>query len=165
MVCTNVERAQQRLRRTLLVENPSTYMEFCHNEMTEAEFLSEVVRRTGCGVLLDVNNIHVSCANVGGDPYAYLGSLSPQCVGEIHLAGHAIVHGESGTILIDDHGSLVGDAVWDLYFAALNRFGAVRTLIEWDSNLPPIEVLLNEACRAAAFITRAQEGLYHDIAA
>jgi uncharacterized protein len=164
VVCANVDRGQERLRRTLLVENPSSYMAFCQSQMTEAEFLNELVRRTGCGVLLDVNNVHVSCANVGGDPYAYLESLSQPCVAEIHLAGHAVVHTGNGTILIDDHGSLVADVVWNLYRAALDRFGTVRTLIEWDSNIPPIEVLLNEACRAAAFITQAQEWR-HGIAA
>ncbi len=146
LFCRHVEEAQEALGRRLLIENPSSYLRYRHSSMPEAEFLTEVVRRTGCGVLCDVNNIYVSAKNFGFDPLAYLDALPIGAIGEIHLAGHHAA--EDVDILIDDHGSRVAKPVWDLHAAALRRFGPVPTLIEWDTNLPALEVLLDEARHA-----------------
>ena len=146
LFCRHVEEAQEALGRRLLIENPSSYLRYRHSSMPEAEFLTEVVRRTGCGILCDVNNIYVSAKNFGFDPLAYLDALPIGAIGEIHLAGHHAA--EDVDILIDDHGSRVAKPVWDLHAAALRRFGPVPTLIEWDTNLPALEVLLDEARHA-----------------
>jgi uncharacterized protein len=148
-VSTNIERVQARLGRTILVENPSGYLRFHEGTLGEAEFLAALARRTGCGLLCDVNNIHVTCANLGGDPDAYLAALPDAAVGEIHLAGHAINDADGREILIDDHGSPVAPAVWQLYERALARFGARPTLVEWDTDVPPLDILLAEAAEAA----------------
>jgi uncharacterized protein len=142
----HVEEAQEALGRRLLIENPSSYLRYHHSPMPEAEFLTEVARRTGCGILCDVNNIYVSARNFGFDPIAYLDALPIRAIGEIHLAGHHAA--EDVDILIDDHGSRVAEPVWDLHAAALRRFGPVPTLIEWDTNLPALEILLDEARHA-----------------
>src|SRR6266478_9780943 len=146
LFCRHVEEAQEALGRRLLIENPSSYLRYRHSSMPEAEFLTEVVRRTGCGILCDVNNIHVSAWNFGFDPIAYLETLPIQAIGEIHLASHHAAEGVD--ILIDDHGSRVGNPVWELHAAALRRFGPVPTLIEWDTNLPALAGLLDEAHHA-----------------
>lgn len=146
LFCRHVEEAQEALGRRLLIENPSSYLRYRHSSMPEAEFLTEVVRRTGCGILCDVNNIYVSAMNFGFDPIAYLDALPIGAIGEIHLAGHHAA--EDVDILIDDHGSRIAQPVWDLHAAALRRFGPVPTLIEWDTNLPALEVLLDEARHA-----------------
>ena len=142
----HVEEAQEVLGRRLLIENPSSYLRFRHSTIPEAEFLTETTCRTGCGILCDVNNIYVSARNFAFDPIAYLDALPAQAIGEIHLAGHHAA--EDVDILIDDHGSLVAQPVWELYAAALRRFGLMPTLIEWDTNLPALHVLLEEARRA-----------------
>ena len=144
--CDHVEEAQEALSRRLLIENPSAYFRYLQSQIPEAEFMGEVARRTGCGILCDVNNIHVSAWNFGFDPIAYLDTLPIEAIGEIHLAGHHAA--EDVDILIDDHGSPVAEPVWELYAAALRRFGAVPALIEWDTNLPALEVLLDEARHA-----------------
>jgi uncharacterized protein (UPF0276 family) len=144
LFCRHVEEAQEVLGR-LLIENPSSYLRYRHSRIPESEFLTEVARRTGCGILCDVNNIYVSAQNFGFDPIAYLDALSVEAIGEIHLAGH---HAEDVDILIDDHGSRVAEPVWELYTAALRRFGPIPTLIEWDTNLPALEILLDEARHA-----------------
>jgi hypothetical protein len=144
----NVEIAQAALGRRLLIENPSSYLRFRHSPIAEPEFLAELVRRTGCGLLCDVNNVYVSAQNFGLDARAYLGALPPPAVGEIHLAGHARNEADGRTILIDDHGSRVAEPVWELYAFALERFGRVPTLIEWDTDLPALPVLMDEAGRA-----------------
>jgi len=146
LFCRHVEEAQEALGRRLLIENPSSYLRYRHSSMPEAEFLTEVVRRTGCGVLCDVNNIYVSAKNFGFDPLVYLDALPIGAIGEIHLAGHHAA--EDVDILIDDHASRVAKPVWDLHAVALRRFGPVPTLIEWDTNLPALEVLLDEARHA-----------------
>jgi uncharacterized protein len=148
VVARNVARVQDRLGRPLLVENPASYLRFENAEMTEPEFLNAVARQTGCGVLCDVNNVFVSCANLGGDADAYLRALDALIVGEIHLAGHAVNDADGRTILIDDHGSRVSPAVWQLYAHAVRRFGAQPTLVEWDTDVPALDVLLEEAARA-----------------
>lgn len=148
IVAANVTRAQERLGRHILVENPSSYLRFAHSSIPEAEFLAELVRRTGCGVLLDVNNLFVSAANVALEPLSYLAALPLDAVGEIHLAGHAENEADGIIVLIDDHGSRVRPGVWTLYEAALIRFGPLPTLVEWDTDLPGLAVLLDEAAGA-----------------
>jgi hypothetical protein len=144
--CRHVGEAQETLGRRLLIENPSSYLRFRHSTIPEAEFLTETARRTGCGILCDVNNIYVSATNFRFDPIAYLDALPAGAIGEIHLAGHH--RAEDVNVLIDDHGSRVAQPVWELYARALRRFGAVPTLIEWDTNIPPLEILLDEARHA-----------------
>ncbi len=146
LFCRHVDEAQKALGLRLLIENPSSYLRYHHSSIPEAEFLTEVARRTGCGILCDVNNIYVSSKNFGFDPIAYLDALPIEAIGEIHLAGHHAA--EDVDILIDDHGSRVANSVWDLHAAALQRFGPVPTLIEWDTNLPALEILLDEAQHA-----------------
>ncbi len=148
IVARHVARAQEVLGRKLLVENPSSYLRFRHSTIAEPDFLAELVRRTGCGLLCDVNNIYVSATNLGFDAACYLDALPPMAVGEIHLAGHAEVMRSGAALLIDDHGSPVPPPVWALYGSALRRFGAVATLVEWDKNLPALPVLLDEARKA-----------------
>jgi hypothetical protein len=144
--CRHVGEAQETLGRRLLIENPSSYLRFRHSTIPEAEFLTETARQTGCGILCDVNNIYVSATNFGFDPIAYLGALPAAAVGEIHLAGHHAA--EDADVLIDDHGAPVAQPVWELYARALRRFGAVPTLIEWDTKLPALETLLDQARHA-----------------
>lgn len=148
IVARHVARAQEVLGRKLFVENPSSYLRFRHSTIAEPDFLAELVRRTGCGLLCDVNNIYVSATNLGFDAACYLDALPPMAVGEIHLAGHAEVMRSGAALLIDDHGSPVPPPVWALYGSALRRFGAVATLVEWDKNLPALPVLLDEARKA-----------------
>ncbi len=147
--CHNVDAFQSALGRRVLVENPSTYLQFAHSTMPEWEFLAEVVRRTGCGLLCDVNNIFVSAANHGFDGEDYLAEIPPEAVGEIHLAGHTVrTLGVDRRLLIDDHGSRVAAPVWALYAKAIARFGPVPTLIEWDTRIPSFAVLEAEATGA-----------------
>ena len=146
LFCRHVEEAQEGLGRRLLIENPSSYLRYRLSQIPEAEFMTEISCRTGCDILCDVNNIYVSAFNFGFDPIAYLQALPVEAIGEIHLAGHHAAEGVD--ILIDDHGSRVAEPVWQLYAAALRRFGPVLTLIEWDTNLPALDVLLEEARRA-----------------
>jgi hypothetical protein len=144
VVCRNVGAAQEVLGRQILVENVSSYLQFCESSIPEWEFLAEVARRSGCGILLDVNNIYVSSVNHGFDALAYLDAVPPQSVQEIHLAGFD----SNGACLIDTHGKPVHGPVWNLYGEALSRLGPVPTLIEWDTDLPALEILLGEARKA-----------------
>lgn len=164
IVAQHVIHTQEALQCRLLIENPSSYLHFAHSAIPEPEFLGELVRRTGCGLLCDVNNIYVSCYNLGGDPVAYLDALPACAVGEIHLAGHAVNDADGQTILIDDHGAPVSDAVWALYGHALARFGSVPTLIEWDTNIPELAVLCAEAHTAERFMQRTEEAGYAGVA-
>ena len=158
VVCRNIDRVQTCLRRTVLVENPSSYLRFRHSTIPEWEFMAEVARRSGCRILCDVNNIVVSAVNHGFDAHAYLRALPAGLVGEIHLAGHSIRDiGNGRTIRIDDHASRVGPAVWELYDAAIARFGPVPTLIEWDNDIPELPVLLGEAAQAQRRLDAVQE--------
>jgi uncharacterized protein (UPF0276 family) len=160
VVCRHVDQVQSTLRRKILVENPSTYMQFRHSTIPEWEFIAAVAARTGCGILCDVNNIYVSAKNHGWDPLAYLAALPPDAIGEIHLAGHSARQlADGATLRIDDHGSRVIGEVWLLYEAALRRFGPVPTLIEWDQNVPPLDVLIDEARHADALIDVASDGV------
>jgi hypothetical protein len=147
VVARNVERVQEALGREILLENLSHYVGFAHATMSEPEFLSALVRRTGCGLLLDVNNVHVSAVNMGFDADAYIARLPGGAIREIHLAGHHVARGGEHPFLIDDHGSHVSPEVWHLYRDTIARFGPRPTLIEWDSRLPSLEVLLAEADR------------------
>ncbi len=152
-VCEHIEEVQERLGRRMLLENPSTYVAFSDAAMSEVEFLRAVVRRTGCGLLLDVNNVFVQSVNHGFDARAFLDDFPVEQVGEIHLGGHAADHDDDGsTLLIDDHGREVADPVWALYAHALSRTGAKPTLIEWDNDVPAWPVLFAEAQRADAAI-------------
>jgi uncharacterized protein (UPF0276 family) len=152
-VCDHIDEVQEALGRQMLLENPSTYVAFAETSMSEVEFLREVVRRTGCGLLLDVNNVFVQAANHGFDAAAYLDSFPAEHVGEIHLGGHAEDEVDDGSaLLIDDHGREVADPVWALYAQALARTGAKPTLIEWDNDVPAWPVLFAEARRADAVI-------------
>jgi uncharacterized protein (UPF0276 family) len=146
LFCRHVEEAQEALGRRLLIENPAAYLRYRHSTIPDVEFIAAVAHRTGCGILCDVNNIHVSASNFGFDPVAYLHALPVEMIGEIHLAGYHAA--EDVDILIDDHGSRVAQPVWELHAAALRRFGPVPTLIEWDADLPALEVLLDEAHHA-----------------
>lgn len=144
----NISAAQEAFGRRILIENPSRYLAFRHAAIPEPDFLSELARRTGCGILLDVNNVFVSCTNLDLDPETYLEALFGSPIGEIHLAGHSRVTRGGASILIDDHASIVCDAVWRLYADALERFGLAPSLIEWDKDLPPFATLLEQAREA-----------------
>jgi uncharacterized protein (UPF0276 family) len=148
VVCRHVDETQHRLKRRILVENPSTYLRFRHSIIPEWEFMAAVATHTGCGLLCDVNNIYVSAHNHGWDASAYLAALPPAAIGEIHLAGHSVRAVPGGTLRIDDHGSRVIAEVWALYLEALARFGPVPTLIEWDNEVPSLDVLVAEANHA-----------------
>ena len=145
-VASRVGQVQERIGRQLLLENPSTYVGFKDSTMAEWEFLSELSRRSGCGILLDVNNVYVSARNFGFDPIRYLDGIPASEVGYIHLAGHA----DKGKYLLDSHDGAVPAPVWDLYREALRRFGQVSTLVEWDDRIPPLDEVVAESRRAAA---------------
>lgn len=151
-VAAGVSRVQDRLRRPILIENPSRMLAFAGDTIPEAEFLNRLAHRTGCGLLLDINNIVVSAANLGVDPVAWLDGFDPAHVAEIHLAGHAVEPHEDGPLLIDDHGSAVPEAVWALFCHFVARAGPRPTLIERDNNVPPLPELLAEAARADAIL-------------
>ena len=157
LVVRNVDRVQERLGRQILVENPSCYLAFAHSTLSEPEFLAELARRSGCGLLLDVNNIVVTAHNLGLDPIDWLRGLPAPVIGEYHLAGHAVNDADGEPILIDDHGSRVGEGVWTLFGEVVRRFGAKPALVEWDTDLPAVDVLLTEADRARECLN-AQEG-------
>jgi uncharacterized protein len=164
-LCSRVTQTQEALGRRILVENPSLYLRFKRSPISEPEFLGEIARRTGCGILLDVNNIHVSCRNFDQDPYAYLDAMSMDAVGEIHLAGHSMNDVDGRTILIDDHGSRVPEPVWQLYARTLERGGPRPTLVEWDTNLPDLGVLLEEAATAQRYLDAKNNRARNAIAA
>jgi hypothetical protein len=151
-VSARIVEAQERLGRRLLIENVSSYLEFEHSSIPEWEFLREVAARSGCGILLDVNNIYVSAVNHGFDARRYLEAIPAEAVGEIHLAGHVAKDVEGTPLLIDSHSQPVTAAVWDLYAHALERLGPKPTLIEWDSELPAFAVLQAEAAKAEAHL-------------
>ncbi|HEY1719968.1 MAG TPA: DUF692 domain-containing protein [Magnetospirillaceae bacterium] len=155
VVCANVTRFQEAMSRQVLVENPSSYLRYGHSTIPEWEFMAAVANRTGCGILCDVNNIFVSASNHGWDALTYLDALPAKAIGEIHLAGHSKRVLDNGAVIrIDDHGSDVIDEVWAIYAAAIERFGAVPSLIERDNNIPALESLVGEADHAAAILSR-----------
>jgi len=144
----NVQRLQERLGRQVLVENPSCYLAFAHSTLSEPEFVAELSRRTGCGLLLDVNNIVVTAHNLRLDPDAWLDGLPASAIGQYHLAGHAVNDADGVPILIDDHGSRVDAGVLNLFGDFVRRYGPRPTLVEWDTDLPALDVLLDEARKA-----------------
>jgi uncharacterized protein (UPF0276 family) len=148
-VARNIARLQEALDRRVLIENPSRYIGWRHSVIPEAEFLAELARATGCGILCDVNNLYVTQHNCRADPLRWLDAVPADAVGEIHLAGHARnATAGGGEILIDDHGAPVAEPVWELFAEAVRRFPHAPALVEWDSNIPALAVLAAEA-RAA----------------
>jgi uncharacterized protein len=161
-VCAHIDRVQSRLGRTMLLENPATYVEFESSTMSETEFIGEVLRRTGCGLLLDVNNAYVACTNHGRDPVAYIRALPLERVGEIHLAGFAQDRDAAGDpLLIDSHGAPVAQAVWALYRSTLELAGPAATLIERDNDIPALPTLAAEARQAEAIMEGVEHAHYH----
>ena len=153
LVCNHVDEVQAALGRQMLIENPSTYVRMGESDMSEIAFISELVKRTGCGLLLDVNNILVSATNHGYDADAYVDAFPVEHVGEIHLAGHArSIDDDGNPLLIDAHDRKVIDRVWDLYRRTISRSGAKPTLIEWDNDVPAWDELHGEAKRAERIV-------------
>jgi uncharacterized protein (UPF0276 family) len=146
----HVDQVQNRLNRRILMENPSAYVAFTHSPIPEGAFMAELARRSGCGLLLDVNNLHVNAHNLGVSPQGAMLALAPGTVAEIHVAGHHIAEQAGRRILIDDHGGKVADPVWQLYREAVCLFPEAVTLVEWDSSIPDLPVLVAEACKADA---------------
>ena len=155
-VASHVDRMQEALGRQMLLENPSTYVAFERSEMSETDFIAEVARRTGCGLLLDINNVFVTSTNQRTSPWAYLDAFPLHAVGEIHLAGHAEDEDDEGEVLlIDAHDRPVADPVWALYRHVIDRIGAKPTLVEWDNDVPDWDVLEREAALADAILREA----------
>ena len=161
-VVARVQCVQERLGRTILLENVSSYVEYADSALPEWEFIAEVARRSGCGILLDVNNIFVSAHNHGFDAQRYLQAIPVDAVQEIHLAGFVEKRFDDGQILIDTHSRPVADAVWALYGQTLQRFGKLPTLIEWDADLPPLDALVAEAHKADAMLAAVGQEALHD---
>ena len=158
LVCDHVDEAQEALGRQLLLENPSAYLRFAESTIAETAMLAAIAERTGCGLLLDVNNVVVSCANLGDDPGAYIDAFPAARVGQIHLAGHDVGLDAAGArLLIDAHGSPVAPDVWALFARALVRTGPVPSVIERDNDVPPLPALLDEAARAALLLRTAAD--------
>jgi len=151
VVGDNIDRTQETLSHQILVENPSSYLGFSQSDMMEIEFLCALAERTGCKLLLDVNNIYVSAENLGFSADAYIDAVPTELVGEVHLAGHAVDTAAPERILIDDHGSKVSGDVWSLFARLCGRFEATQdipVLVEWDTNVPTLDVLVDEAAKA-----------------
>jgi uncharacterized protein (UPF0276 family) len=162
VICRNVDQAQDAFGRRMLVENPSSYVTFHASTMPEWVFMAEIAARTGCGILLDVNNIYVSSRNHNFDARAYIDAIPAEAVGEVHIAGHTSRDVGGGTILIDDHSSAPIGEVWDLLDHALARLGPVPVLMEWDGEIPALEVLTGVAEEAQRHLDRTREaGLAH----
>ncbi len=150
-----IDRVQRRLKRPMLIENPSRYLAYQGDEMDEVAFIGRLIAKTGCGLLFDINNVEVSATNLGFSAADYIEAINPDWVGEIHLAGHAVEQHDSGPLLIDDHGSAVTDATWLLFRRFIERAGPKPTLIEWDNDVPDFATLMAEAIRASAIINEA----------
>lgn len=156
-VCDHIDEVQQVLGRKMLLENPSTYLSFSDSTLSETEFLRMVAQRTGCGLLLDINNVFVSATNLQTDARAYLADFPVAAVGEVHLGGHDEQQDDHGApLLIDSHGAAVADPVWALYRDLIARTGPLPTLIEWDTDVPDWPVLAAEAARAAHVLEPAR---------
>jgi len=155
LVVSRVDETQEALGRAILIENVTSYVRFDIAEMPEHCFMSEVAQRTGCGILLDVNNLYVNERNHGTSAAEFVDALPVGSVGEIHLAGHTVHDYGGETIVVDTHDARVCPEVWDLYARAVTRFGRVPTLIEWDSNLPRLAVLIDEARHADRILERS----------
>lgn len=148
VVVRNVQRLQERLGRRVSIENPSCYLAFGHSTLSEPEFLAELARRSGCGLLLDANNVVVTAHNLRLDPMDWLAPLPAEAITEYHLAGHAVNDADDQRVLIDDHGSPVSEAVLGLFGEIVRRYGKRPALVEWDTDIPALDVLLDEARRA-----------------
>jgi len=159
MIC-RVDQVQSALQRTILIEHISSYLQYSHSDIDESAFLTELARATGCGLLININNLYVNERNHGVDARRFIDSIPPAVVREMHLAGHSSNRVDQSEILIDTHSTPVCEAVWALYGDAIQRFGALPTLIEWDSDIPSLDVLLGEAHKAQSYL-----GAAHDIAA
>jgi hypothetical protein len=165
-VCEHIDQIQEFLSRQMLLENPSTYLAFTESTYSEIDFIAEVVRRTGCGLLLDINNVHVASTNQQWDPIAYIDAYPLGHVQEIHLAGYKREADDKGRpLLIDTHNRPVDEIVWDLFAHAVERIGAVPTLIEWDADVPAWPTLQQEAERAEAIMLAIQSGTKRHAAA
>jgi uncharacterized protein (UPF0276 family) len=163
-VCDHIDQVQDALRRPLLLENPSTYLAFHESTLGEAAFIRGVAERTGCGLLLDINNVFVSATNQGTSALRYLSDFPLECVGEIHLAGHVMQSDDEGDLLlIDSHDGPVADAVWKLYEIVIRRCGPIPTLIEWDSKIPAWPILRAEAEAAQAILDQNRSGPSEDV--
>ncbi|WOF75090.1 DUF692 domain-containing protein [Parvibaculaceae bacterium PLY_AMNH_Bact1] len=155
VMAEHVDHMQSALKRQVLVENPSTYLSFVGEVMEEPEFLVALADRTGCGLLLDVNNVFVSACNHGFDPRSYIDSIPADLIGEVHVAGHAVEEINGAQLRIDDHGSAVVEDVWKLFGRLIDRVGPKPTLVEWDTNVPPWDVLKAEADKADALLKQS----------
>jgi uncharacterized protein (UPF0276 family) len=168
LLAAHIQEVQDGLGRRYLVENPSSYVGFGTSTMNEVEFLGELVRRTGCQLLCDVSNVHLSAHNMGYDAYEYIDGLPPDAIGELHLGGFTAEEDEANPgseLLVDTHASVVAEPAWDLYAYAIRRFGPKPTLIEWDNDIPPLAVLLGEAARADQIAADARSAETHGAAA
>lgn len=155
-VADHIDEVQAVVGTRMLLENPSSYLAFEESTLAETEFLREVAKRTGCGILLDVNNVFISATNLGTDPHSYIDAFPLDLVGEIHLAGHEEDHDDHGApLLIDSHGREVAEPVWALYDYTIRKGGPKPSLIEWDNDVPEWPVLEAEAARAAALLVAA----------
>ena len=155
VVADNIAKMQDAIGRRILVENPSTYVSFLATDIPEPEYLSRLAERTGCGILLDVNNVYVSAKNNSFNAGEYLAKIPADIVGEIHLAGHVVKDVDGAEIRIDDHGRAVADDVWLLYEQTVERIGVCPTLVEWDSTVPALSVLVSEAHQAKERMKRS----------
>lgn len=165
-VCTHIDQVQEALDRPMLLENPSSYLAFAESTWAEPDFLHEITRRTGCGLLLDINNVFVSATNLDFSPQDYIAHYPLHAVGEIHLAGHDTQEDEHGApLLIDSHGREVADPVWRLLDLTLARSGPLPLLIEWDTDVPDWPTLATEATRAADALTRLATPANHGVPA
>ncbi|MEJ2629842.1 MAG: DUF692 domain-containing protein [Acidihalobacter sp.] len=153
-VCARVGAVQERLGRTILIENLSAYLQYRDADYSEWDFLAELARRSGCGILLDINNLYVNAINHAFDPLDYLAAIPPEAVGEIHLAGFSVQQVAGRDVLVDTHSRAVTAPVWELYAKALVRLGRRPTLIEWDNDLPELETLLAEADKARTYLEK-----------
>ncbi len=159
LLVQRVDQVQDILGRPLLMENPSTYLRYVDSPIPEQEFLVELARRSGCGLLLDVNNVYVNASNHGFDAHRYLDAIPGGLVGEIHLAGHTVNNFDGGSIVIDTHNARVVEPVWELFAHTVRRIGPKPTLIEWDSDLPELEVLMDEAQLADGYLEETPHAL------
>jgi uncharacterized protein (UPF0276 family) len=155
LVSMRIDQVQEKLGRQLLIENLSSYLSFSRSEMSEGEFLTELAKITGCGILFDVNNLYVNSKNLGVDAESFMRALPPDAVKEYHLAGHSILDG----CLVDTHSDKVCGEVWDLYQLALQQIGKRPTLIEWDNDIPDLSILLDEAGKAQSLMEHCHECL------
>lgn len=153
-VCKNIDQVQTALGRSILVENPSTYISFKGNDMSEPEFMNAVCKSTGCTMILDVNNIYVQSHNHGINPHQYIKAINPEYVSEMHLAGHVEKVFGDHSLLVDTHNRSVCEGVWTLYDFAIRSIGQTPTLIEWDQDVPELRVLLSEAKSAGSILEK-----------